>query len=708
MGATVSAAKDVQYSVVLPGSEATAERTAIRRHYSCVDRITDNFASNPVKNVWELFQRGVGKSAEGPCLGTREKLADGKRGEYVWKTYREACVERLALEAGSGLLNADLVPLRKFDTCLGKVLGLRCIGIFAKNREEWIITEHACNAYGFTVVPLYDTLGPHSTRFILEETQMKTVVCDDDCLAKLLDALQQHRAEAPKEAEDPLPVKVIIALDDITEAQKEQAAKSNLELMSWDELLAKGRANMIPLCDAQQPTLETLSTICYTSGRSIRTTGDPKGVMMTHGNFVAAVSSSIEGPLKEPGLHLDASDCIISYLPLAHVYERFCENLVFTVGGRVGFYSGNTQKLLDDVQKLKPTVFCSVPRLFQRIEDRVTSSLQGKSYLARSLFQQALNAKTKRLRSSGVPQYALWDKIVFDKFRMLMGGQVRLMLTGSAPLDPHLLERMRAFFCCTIVEGYGLTETMGASFITWNVRDTNPGQVGGVLPCLEFCLLDVSETMGKYSITDEIPKGELCVRGSTVTVGYFKNPTETSSSLDKEGWLHTGDIAALLPNGSIQIIDRKKNIFKLAQGEYVAPEKIEAVYALSRFVAQCFVFGFSSENSLVAIIVPDEDQSVQWLKETRGSTGAAHPLSELVKIPELQQAIFEDLQQVGKKEGLKGFEMARKVHLHPEPFTVENNLLTPTFKLKRHLAKEVFEKEINEMYKEIHEEQHAT
>ncbi|KAL8272270.1 hypothetical protein Esti_003787 [Eimeria stiedai] len=430
--------------------------------------------------------------------------------------------------------------------------------------------------------------------------------------------------------------------------------------------------------------------------------------MMTHGNFVAAVASAIEGPLSEPGLNVNSSDCLISYLPLAHVYERFCENLFFTLGGRVGFYSGNTQKLLDDVQKLQPTIFCSVPRLFQRIEDRVTSSLQGKSYLARSLFQQALSAKTKRLRSSGIPQHSLWDKIVFDKFRNLMGGRVRLMLTGSAPLDPHLLERMRAFFCCTIVEGYGLTETMGASFITWNVHDTNPGQVGGVLPCLEFCLLDVSETMGKYSITDPIPKGELCVRGSTVSEGYFKNASETSASFDKEGWLHTGDIAALLPNGGIQIIDRKKNIFKLAQGEYVAPEKIETVYAQSRFVAQCFVFGFSSENSLVAIVVPDEEQLMRWLKETHGRTNASRPLAELIKDSQLQQAIFDDMQQVGKREGLKGFEMARKVHLHPDPFTVENGLLTPTFKLKRHHAKEVFAEEIKQMYQKIHEEQHSS
>ncbi|KAL8446644.1 hypothetical protein Emag_004704 [Eimeria magna] len=284
---------------------------------------------------------------------------------------------------------------------------------------------------------------------------------------------------------------------------------------------------------------------------------------------------------------------------------------------------------------------------------------------------------------------------------------------------------------------------MGASFITWNVHDTNPGQVGGVLPCLEFCLLDVSETMGKYSITDSIPKGELCVRGPTVSQGYFNNASETSASFDKEGWLHTGDIAALLPNGGIQIIDRKKNIFKLAQvwslyvsgsedgcfarildwcsfegdcsivfldlqGEYVAPEKIETVYAQSRFVAQCFVFGFSSENSLVAIVVPDEEQVLRWLKETRGNANASQPLAQLIRDPQLQQAIFDDMQQVGKREGLKGFEMARKVHLHPDPFTVENGLITPTFKLKRHYAKEVFAEEIRQMYQKIHEEQHSS
>ncbi|CDJ26824.1 long-chain fatty acid CoA ligase, putative, partial [Eimeria acervulina] len=280
--------------------------------------------------------------------------------------------------------------------------------------------------------------------------------------------------------------------------------------------------------------------------------------------------------------------------------------------------------------------------------------------------------------------------IVFDKFKDLMGGRVRIMLTGSAPLDPHTLERMRAFFCCWIVEGYGMTETMGASFLTWNVYDRNPGQVGGVLPSLEFCLLDVSETMSKYSIRDPIPKGELCVRGPTVFAGYFRNKTETEKAMDKDGWFRTGDVVALLPNGGVQIIDRKKNIFKLAQGEYVAPEKIEAVYLHSRFVAQCFVFGFSSETSLVAVVVADPDQTLQWVRETRGAAAAeAHTFAEWLEDPEVQRVIQEDMQQVAKKQGLKGFELARKVYFRAEQFTVENGLLTPTFKLKRHYAQEV-------------------
>ncbi|KAL8446643.1 hypothetical protein Emag_004703 [Eimeria magna] len=195
MGAIVSSPKDVQYSVVVPGSEATAERTAVRRHYSAVDGLTENLSSSPV--------------------------------------------ERLALEVGSGLLNGDMVPQRTFDSGTGKSLTLRCIGIFAKNREEWVITEHACNAYGFTVVPLYDTLGPHSTRFILEETQMKSVVCDDSCLAKLLDALQEDLAGNSGESKTRLPVKFIIALDEIPEDQKKQAADLNLDLVPWEGLLVK-------------------------------------------------------------------------------------------------------------------------------------------------------------------------------------------------------------------------------------------------------------------------------------------------------------------------------------------------------------------------------------------------------------------------------------------------------------------------------------
>ncbi|CDJ36174.1 LOW QUALITY PROTEIN: long-chain fatty acid CoA ligase, putative [Eimeria mitis] len=560
---------------------------------------------------------GVGRSAEGPCLGTRVVTPDGRKGDYVWKTYRE--VERLALEAGSGLLNGDFVPLRRFEEPDGKSISMRCIGIFARNREEWVITEHASNAYGVTVVPLYDTLGPHSTRFILGETQMKTVVADGDCLGKLLDALEQKQqhGEGQKQQE-----------------QQQDEQQKEREEPQHDIVLEGEPTWCLSLTNCSRRWSPSTLFATPQASEPHGTTGSPKGVMMSHGNFVAAVATAVEGPLSEFGLHLDSSDCLISYLPLAHVYERFCENLFFSYGGRVGFYSGDTHKLLDDVQTLKPTVFCSVPRLFQRIEERVTNSLQGKSFLARSLFQQALAAKIRRLRSSGVPQHPVWDKVVFDKFKNLMGGRVRIMLTGSAPLDPQTLERMRAFFCCWIVEGYGMTETMGASFLTWNVYDNNPGQVGGVLPSLEFCLLDVSETMNKYSIRDSIPKGELCVRGSTVFAGYFRNKKETENAIDKDGWLHTGDIAALLPNGGVQIIDRKKNIFKLAQGEYVAPEKIEAVYMHSRFVSQCFVFGFSSETSLVAVVVADPDQTLQWLRETRGTaTASSRTLAEWLEDP---------------------------------------------------------------------------
>uniref|UniRef100_A0A3P9P4V2 long-chain-fatty-acid--CoA ligase n=1 Tax=Poecilia reticulata TaxID=8081 RepID=A0A3P9P4V2_POERE len=268
------------------------------------------------------------------------------------------------------------------------------------------------------------------------------------------------------------------------------------------------------------------------------------------------------------------------------------------------------------------------------------------------------------------------------------------MVTGAAPISPSVLSFLRAALGCQIFEGYGQTECAAACTFTLP-GDATAGHVGVPLPCNFVKLVDVEE-MNYFASNGE---GEVCIKGTNVFKGYLKDPEKTAEALDKDGWLHTGDIGKWLPNGVLKIIDRKKNIFKLAQGEYIAPEKIENVYVRCGPVAQVFVHGDSLQSSLVAIVVPDADVLPGFAK----SLGIQGSIEELCKNTVVKKAIITDMTKLGREAGLKSFEQVKHfyVHLHPELFTIENGLLTPTLKAKRAELKELFQPQIDKLYADI-------
>jgi long-chain acyl-CoA synthetase len=287
-----------------------------------------------------------------------------------------------------------------------------------------------------------------------------------------------------------------------------------------------------------------------------------------------------------------------------------------------------------------------------------------------------------------------WDKILFSKTKARIGGRVRFILSGSAPLDPKLAEFLKICFCCDVLEGYGLTENSAGASITL-MNDTQLGHVGAPLPCCEIKLLDVSE-MG-YSSSNNPPTGEILLRGYNVFKGYYKAPDQTKEALEADGWFHTGDIGRWNPNGTLSIIDRKKNIFKLAQGEYVAVEYLEGVFIRSKYVLQIWVYGNSYKPKLIAFVVPDPDTVLPWAKEN----GLPENLESLANNEKLKKAIFDDLTQVGQEAKLHGFEYIKAIHLLAEPFSVDNDCMTPTFKLRRAALTKRFQKEIDTMYEAI-------
>ncbi|XP_013395507.1 long-chain-fatty-acid--CoA ligase 1 isoform X1 [Lingula anatina] len=608
------------------------------------------------KTLHEGFKRGMRVSEDGPCLGTRT----GPNKTYEWMSYGE--VYERAKNFGCGLITKGMKP------CTDSFLG-----IFSHNMPEWVIAEQACNMFSMVVVPLYDTLGPEACTFIINQTQMPTVVCDNSERTK---ALLDQIGNTPS-----LKCIVCVNFSDISQEIKDSAAKSNIELVSFTSVETLGSNNKQ---EEVPPRPADLATICYTSG----TTGNPKGVMLSHENLM----SNVAAVLKTVDINGGPSDIHISYLPLAHMFERGVQALAFQLGARVGFFQGDVKQLMDDMQELKPTFFPVVPRLLNRLYDRVMAGAST-SRIKRTLLNLAIRSKTAELKRGIIRKNSWWDILVFRKIQNLMGGQVRVVITGSAPLADNVLAFSRCAFGCPVIEGYGQTESSAGMSCTLP-GDFVGGQVGPPIPCNDIKLVDVPEM--EYYARDG--KGEVCCRGANVMMGYFKDPEKTKEAIDEDGWLHTGDIGEWTQNWSLKIIDRKKHIFKLAQGEYIAPEKIENIYVRSPLVAQMFVDGNSLQSCLVGIAVPDVEVLETWTKE-QGIPGST--MTEWCSNKTLKEAILKDIQQCGKDSGLKSFEQVKDIYLFPELFSLENGMLTPTFKAKRAFLRKHFAQQIADMYKNL-------
>lgn len=637
-----------QQSEELPGEER------VRRSVLTEDgKLLTHYYSDAL-TMYEVFLRGIRESNDGPCLGSRKPNQP-----YEWLSYRE--VADRAECVGSALLHRG-----------HSHTGNKFIGIFSQNRPEWTISEVACYTYSLVVVPLYDTLGTESIGYIIEKGSISTIICDVAQKAQIILECVSGKGKT---------VKTIVLMEAFDAELVSRGQECGVEIISLADFEALGKANHK---EPVAPKPEDLAIICFTSG----TTGNPKGAMLTHGNVISNTAAFLK--MTEVHCMLNVRDIHISYLPLAHMFERVIQGVILIHGGRIGFFQGDIKLLMDDLKTLRPTVFPVVPRLLNRMFDKVFS--QANTPLKKWLLDFAFSRKEAELKTGLVRQDSIWDKLIFKKVQESLGGCVRMMITGAAPVSPTILTFLRAALGCQFYEGYGQTEcTAGCSMSL--PGDWSAGHVGPPLPCNYIKMVDVPE-MNYLAANGE---GEVCVKGPNVFQGYLKDPEKTAEALDKDGWLHTGDIGKWLPNGTLKITDRKKHIFKLAQGEYIAPEKIETVYTLSDPVAQIFVHGDSLQACLVGIVVPDPDFLPMWLKK-KGIEGS---YSELCKNKEVKKAILEDLIRLGKEAGLKSFEQVRDIALQPELFSVQNGLLTPTLKAKRTELHNRFREQIDELYAKI-------
>uniref|UniRef100_A0A8D1K878 long-chain-fatty-acid--CoA ligase n=1 Tax=Sus scrofa TaxID=9823 RepID=A0A8D1K878_PIG len=475
---------------------------------------------------------------------------------------------------------------------------------------------------------------PHSlTLCDVPAADISTVIVDKPQKAALL-LEHVERKETPG-------LKLIILMEPFEEALKDRGQECGVVVKSMQAVEVR---------------------VCFRVG------GNPKGAMLTHGNVVADFSGFLK--VTESQWAPTCADVHISYLPLAHMFERMVQSVVYCHGGRVGFFQGDIRLLSDDMKALCPTIFPVVPRLLNRMYDKIFS--QANTPLKRWLLEFAAKRKQAEVRSGIIRNDSIWDELFFNKIQVRGSSCCRF-----APWP------------CSVYEGYGQTEcTAGCTFTT--PGDWTSGHVGAPLPCNHIKLVDVEE-LNYWASQGE---GEICVRGPNVFKGYLKDPERTKEALDSEGWLHTGDIGKWLPAGTLKIIDRKKHIFKLAQGEYIAPEKIENIYIRSEPVVQVYVHGDSLKAFLVGIVVPDPEVMPSWAQK-RGIEGT---YAELCANKELKKAILEDMVRLGKESGLHSFEQVKAIYIHSDMFSVQNGLLTPTLKAKRPELREYFKKQIEELY----------
>ena len=629
-------------------------------------------------------------------LGTREYNPNTKKyGKYLWKSWAQ--IYDLSTLFLYGITKFNLCPEISVDDDNNEKM--KFMGFYCRTREEWIVGSFGCQMDSVTIVPIYDTLGMNSMEFILKQTELTTILAETKKFDMILKMKEENKL---------VNVKNIIYLhcneekEDIEET-KEKLKNLGLNVISYDTIMETGKRcieekdNEILDKNYRRVLPDDVFLICYTSG----TTDNPKGVMISpraltlSPNFIYNV-----------GYHLTGEDIHISFLPLAHLMEQILFTVALVFGCKVGYYSGNTNKLLEDIQELQPTYFCAVPRIYEKIYQIIIDTFNKKGALFKKILDKALAIKLYNHKKYGKLNHAFFDQIIFNKIKNLFGGRISFMLSGSAAMKNEMMLNLTVMVGCPFIQIYGLSE--GSGMITLNsIYDAFEPTLGGIVNTAELKLVDLPEF--NYLSTDvnpetgvHEPRGEICFRGCSFK-GYFKNKEEVNNIVDKDGWLHSGDVGVILTkNGNtLKVIDRKKNLFKLSQGEYVAPDKVQMILINSKYINQIFLYGDSHYSYAVALVYPNLNECIEFLKENKKIGDLDYnkiTYDDLIGNKIMEDEIVKDSDIVGRKLGLKGFELPKKITIINEPFSLENNLLTSTLKLKSQNIKNKYDDVLKKMY----------
>ncbi len=531
------------------------------------------------------------------------------------------------------------------------------IGIYSQNMVEWTLADVGAIAIGAVSVPIYATNIAQQAKYIIEDAQIRILFVGE----------QQQYDEVLQIIDDTCLDKVIVFDNTVS--------LSHPKTLYFDDWLAEDHQDLLDNYQQRKQQLQAddLVTIIYTSG----TTGEPKGVMLDQSNII---ETCVNHDIK---YHLTDQDSSLSFLPLSHVFERAWVYYVFHKG-MCNIYNKDPKQIAEVIQEVKPTVMCSVPRLYEKIYHSIYTKLQDASFAKKQIFHWAVAVGKKAEKylnnNQKVPfvlnkQYQLADKLVFAKIRQQLGGNLKFMPCGGAFLSAEIT----SFFKIAglpIIIGYGLTETT-ATVTSFDVDSCTLGTVGMPLPNTEIKIAD---------------NDEILVRGKGVMRGYYNKAEETAKVFDDEGWFKTGDAGKIDEHGNLIITDRIKDLIKTSGGKYVAPQHVEIVLTDHSFISQVIVIG-EGKPYTTALLVPDFEALQSWANYKEIAFDNESDLISNQQVIEKYDHIVAELQKC-----LAQFEKVKKFTLMPREFSMEEGELTPTFKPKRKVIAEKYKDIIDQMY----------
>ncbi len=591
-------------------------------------------------NLIALFENSAQEDLNKPCF---QYIENNKWIHLTWSQTRDRVMKIAGGLAKLGIQKGDRVA------------------ILSKTRHEWTLADLGIIAAGAIVVPIYESNTAEQAQYILEDSNTKVVFVENTQQYNKILSIQDHLPS----------LKQIVYFDELKNTQAEDGAYSLNELM----ILGSEHGETSYFKAVNNLSLLNEVSYVYTSG----TTGNPKGSILTHDNFISEVESALEiCPIHKNYVGL-------LFLPLAHILGRVTQFFHIYVG-HIQCYAESIDKLVDNIAKVRPHFMVSVPRIFEKIHSKTLQNIESASANKKNVFKWALDVGQERskliLNKQPIPlwlslKYQLAHKLVFKKLHDKLGGRIKFFISGGAPLSHEVALFFHAFGF-TILEGYGLTETTAG--ITFNrSHSIKFGSVGQTIKGVELKIAS---------------DGEILVKGSVVFKGYFNNPTATAEAIDADGWFHTGDVGEFDSEGFLKITDRKKDIIVTAGGKNIAPQNIEMLMVGDPYISQFIVHG-DKRKFLSALVVPDRPQVLEYAKSKNITF---NDYNELLANNTVHSFIKERIEEKNKQ--LAKYESIKKFAIIEHEFTIESGELTPTLKLKRKAIYKKHERLLDSFYQE--------